>query len=299
MVPGIGFIGLGIMGREMARNLLERGGYTLNVYNRSRDKCDPLSKKGALVHNTPGEVAAHSHTIILMLSESNAVRDILEGEDGVLGEMKDGKILIDMGTNTPLFNEEVERMVEEKGGHYLEAPVLGSREPARERTLTLLVGGEEAIFENVRTILTSIGKKIVYMGKVGMASQMKLVVNQIMAGMLALFSEGVIAGERSGIPPGKILEVIENSAINTPLFKVKGANMLLSHDFYPQFPLKHAQKDLRQALEVADKLGVPTPVTAAANALYLLASDMGFREEDFSSVIKTLMRGDGEIHIDY
>ncbi len=295
----IGFIGLGIMGREMAKNLLANGGFHLTVFNRTESKCLPFTQMGAKTGSSPEGTTEESDLVLLMLADSDAVERLLTGEDGVLSGMGKGKTLIDMGTNSPPFNRRVKSMVEERGGKYLEAPVLGSRIPAREGTLTILVGGEESSYQKARPILSLMGKTLIYMGEVGRASQMKLVVNQIMAGMVALFSEGMTLGERSGIPPSKMLEVLQNSAIDTPLFRGKGPNMLISHDYYPHFPLKHAQKDLRQALATAESHGVASPVTAAANALFLLARDMGHGDEDFSAVIKTLLRGDGDVHIDY
>jgi glyoxylate/succinic semialdehyde reductase len=294
----IGFVGLGIMGREMVANIISRGKYETVIFNRTPAKCSSFKKKGAKLASSLAELTKKSDVIILMLADSNAVRWALEDKGGILSEMREGKTLIDMGTNSPEFNISVESMVRERMGEYLEAPVLGSKIPAREATLTVLSAGDEKVFERSRDILSCFGEKIFYMGECGKASQMKLIVNQIMAGMLALFSEGLVIGERADIPPHRMLEVIENSAIQAPIFKVKGHSMLVSHDFSPHFPLKHAQKDLRQALSCADKLDVSCSVTASVNAQFIRAKDMGFGEEDSSAVIKTLLRGDGEIHID-
>ncbi|RMG58632.1 MAG: NAD(P)-dependent oxidoreductase [Deltaproteobacteria bacterium] len=298
MKPVVGFIGLGIMGEGMLGNIIEKGGYRTVIYNRSAEKCAPFAEKGATVASSPAQVVKEADVTVLMLANSDAVQWVLGGKDGALSGISSGKTLIDMGTNTPEFNEKVKDLVEERGGDYLEAPVLGSKVPAKEGTLTILVGGKEEKFEEYRELFGTMGKAIFYMGEVGKASQMKLIINQIMVGMLALFSEGLVAGERSGISAQKMLEVVKNSVLNCPLFSIKGPNMIISHDFSPHFPLKHAQKDLRQALSRGDKLAVPMPVTAAANSLYIMARDMGLGDEDFSAVIKTLMRGDGEVHID-
>lgn len=299
MKKTIGFAGLGIMGSEMARRIISSNDFEMAVYNRTLDKCSQFRGLGATISKSPAELARSSDTIILMLSDKDAVDTTLLGESGMLSETLAGKTLIDMGTNTPHFNREVEARVEEKSGKYLEAPVLGSRPPAREGKLKILVGGGEDIFHEHKSLLSLMGDRLFYMGNTGSASRMKLIVNQIMAGMLALFSEGFIAGERGGISLPRMLEVLESSAIDSLLLRVKGPNMIISHDFSTNFPLKHAQKDLRQALEVADDLALPSLVTAATNSLFLLAKDMGYGEEDFSAIIKTLLRGDGEIHIDF
>ncbi len=299
MEPVVGFIGLGIMGEGMLGNIIDKGGYRTVIYNRTVEKCAPFAEKGAEVVSSPAEVVKKTDVTIIMLSDSEAVKWVLGGTDGVLSRVKEGKTIIDMGTNTPEFNDRVRIMVEERGGEYLEAPVLGSKVPAREGTLTILVGGKEETYDKYRELIGTMGKAVFYMGEVGKASQMKLIINQIMIGMLALLSEGLVAGERSGLKPDKMLEVIRNSVLDCPLFTIKGPNMIISHDFSPHFPLKHAQKDLRQALARGDRLNLPMPVTAAANSLYILAKDMGFSDEDFSAVIKTLMRGNGEVHVDF
>lgn len=283
----VGFIGVGIMGDPMCRNLLAAG-HEVTVHNRSREKMVPLVAAGATGAPSVAELVARSDVVITMLSDPAAVREVATAQDGILLSLAPGKTYIDMSTVSPESSREIAAMAKKAGAEYLEAPVLGSRRPAAERTLVILAGGDAAVAKRMEPLLLAMGSRVVYMGDVGAAAHMKLIVNQMMGTILCVFAEAALTGMAAGLPAERILDVVQSSVVACPAVQIKGKDMLGDRAFAVQFPLKHAHKDLRLAVMAGDAAGVPTPVTAAAHQLFSIARERGFGDHDISAVLRAL-----------
>lgn len=283
----VGFIGLGIMGDPMCRNLIAAG-HDVTVHNRSRGKMAPLVAAGAKGAASVADLVDRSEVVITMLSDPAAVREVAAGQDGILFALAPGKTYIDMSTVSPESSREIAAMTKRAGADFLEAPVLGSRKPAAEKTLVILAGGDDAVATRMEPLLLSMGSKVVYMGEVGAAAHMKLIINQMMGTILCVFAEAALTGMAAGLPAERILEVVQSSVVACPAVRLKGTDMLGDRAFAVQFPLKHAHKDLRLAVMAGDAAGVPTPVTAAAHQLFSIARERGFGDHDISAVLRAL-----------
>jgi len=195
---------------------------------------------------------------------------------------------IDMTTVSPETSREIAIFVRGTGAEYLEAPVLGSRLPAAEGTLVILTGGDEDVARRMEPLPLAVGSTVIHMGDTGMAAHMKLIINQILGTVLCAFAEAALTGVEAGLPAGKILEVIDRSVVACPAIRAKGPDMLGERVFTPNFPLKHAHKDMRLAVEAGKTAGVPTPVTKAACELFAAARDKGVGDRDISAVLRGL-----------
>jgi 3-hydroxyisobutyrate dehydrogenase-like beta-hydroxyacid dehydrogenase len=283
----VGFIGLGIMGEPMCRNVLA-GGHDVVVYNRTPAKMAPLTSAGARAASSLAELVRRSEVVITMVSDPAAVRDVVTARGGLLSALSPGMTYIDMTTVSPETSREIATLVRGTGASFLEAPVLGSRRPAAEGTLVILTGGDAEVSRRSEPLLRTMGRKVVHMGDTGMAAHMKLIINQIMGTLLCVFAEAALTGMAAGLPAEKILEVIEDSVVASPAIRAKGPDMLGERVFTPHFPLKHALKDMRLAVEAGRKAGVPTPVTKAAFDLFAAALSGGFGDRDVSAVLRGL-----------
>jgi 3-hydroxyisobutyrate dehydrogenase len=264
----VGFIGLGIMGEPMCRNVLSKG-HDVIVYNRTRSKMGTLVAAGAKAAGSLAELVQRSEVVITMVADPAAVRDVVTAKTGLLCALTAGTTHIDMSTVSPETSREIAMLVRGTGADYLEAPVLGSREAAADGTLTILTGGDIDLSRRMEPLLLSMGSRVIHMGDTGMAAHMKLIVNQVAGTVLCAFAEAALAGMEAGLPAGKILEVIERV-------------------FTPNFPLKHACKDMRLAVETAMAAEVPSPVTQAAYDLFGKACDKGFGDRDISAVVRAI-----------
>ncbi len=288
-MPKYGFLGLGIMGGAMAANLL-KAGYDVTVWNRSEEKCRGLLELGAHQGSDPSTVVAACDVTFAMLADPQAAEVVCSGPRGVLDAIGPGKGYVDMSTVDPATAVGIGLEVTRRGGHYLEAPVSGSKKPAEDGTLVFLCGGDEDLFNDVRPLLEVMGKEIFYLGAAGRGARMKLVVNMIMGGMMAAFAEGISLAEKTGLQPEELLAVLDAGALANPMFRLKGPAM--SEGRFPvAFPLKHMQKDMRLALQLGDEFRQALYVAAAANATFLRAREAGWGNEDFSAVLKAVHGG--------
>ncbi|KAM7480569.1 hypothetical protein LguiA_028782 [Lonicera macranthoides] len=282
----IGFLGLGIMGSPMAHNLL-KAGYDVTVWNRTKSKCEPLISLGAKYESTPEEVAASCDVTFAMLADPESAVDVACGNHGAANGMSQGKGYVDVSTVDGDTSNLISARIKATGALFLEAPVSGSKKPAEDGQLIFLTAGDRSLYDTVSPHLDILGKSRFFLGDVGNGAAMKLVVNMIMGSMMASFSEGLLLGEKVGLDPSVLVEVVSQGAISAPMFSMKGPSMVQSN--YPTaFPLKHQQKDLRLALGLAESVSQPTPIAAAANELYKLAKSSGLGDHDFSAVIEAL-----------
>ncbi|KAJ7951612.1 Glyoxylate/succinic semialdehyde reductase 2 [Quillaja saponaria] len=282
----VGFLGLGIMGAPMAQNLI-RAGCDVTVWNRTKNKCNPLISLGAKYKSSPEEVAASCDVTFSMLADPQSALDVACGKHGAASGMSPGRGYVDVSTVDAATSKIIGGHIKSTGALFLEAPVSGSKKPAEDGQLIFLTAGDRSLYEAVAPLLDIMGKSRFYLGDVGNGAAMKLVVNMIMGSMMASFSEGLLLSEKVGLDPNILVEVVSQGAISAPMYSTKGPSMIQS--LYPTaFPLKHQQKDLRLALGLAESVSQPIPIAAAANELYKVAKSHGLSDQDFSAVIEAL-----------
>ncbi|MEA3407061.1 MAG: 3-hydroxyisobutyrate dehydrogenase [Chloroflexota bacterium] len=291
----IGFIGLGTMGKPMARRLL-RAGYSLTVHNRSRESVEELSQEGATPAFSPREVGEASDVVITMLPSSPNVREVVLGPDGVLEGISPGGIIIDMSTINPLVTREIAAEAQEKGVKMLDGPVSGGPSGAEAGTLTIMVGGEEEVLEACRPILAVLGERIYHVGGVGMGEVVKVCNNLILASSMAAVGEAFALGVKAGADPKDLYEVITHSSGSCACLEtgVPYPGVIsdgpADKEFAPRFTLDMMFKDVGLGLDAAKDLKVPLPVVGAAYQMYNAARGWGYGGKDFSAVARVVQR---------
>lgn len=281
-----GFLGLGIMGKAMAANLLQAG-LPLTVWNRSTGKADSLISQGAKLAQSPAEVVAESDITLAMVADPEASLALCFGKDSVLDGMAPGKGYVDISTVSPATVVRIAKAVTAAGGRYLEAPVSGSKKPAEDGTLVFLCGGDEQLYNDAGPAFDVMGKKSFFFGEAGNGAKTKLIVNMIMGTMLTALGEGLALSRQSGLNPDDLLTVLTEGAMDNPMFRLKGPQMVQQQ--YPTaFPLKHMQKDLRLALQLADDCRQPLATVASTNNLFLRALQKGYGEADTGAVFEAI-----------
>jgi 3-hydroxyisobutyrate dehydrogenase-like beta-hydroxyacid dehydrogenase len=287
----LGFVGLGVMGSEMVNRLLQKG-HAVTGYNRTKAKAQWLIDKGMKWANSPREVAAASDVIFSMVTNSEALRAIVEGPDGILTALTPGKLYADISTVSPEYSRTVAHKVREKGADMVDSPVSGSVITLQEGKLSVMVGGRKETFEKLKPILLDIGPKVTYVGDNGLALVMKIATNLSLAVQMLAFSEGVLLAEKSGISRNIAVEVLTNSAIASPMIKYRGPFVLeLPKEAW--FNVNMMQKDMLLAMELGRKLDVPVPSTAISNEFLTAARGMGLVQEDFAVMFDVLAHMSG------
>lgn len=281
-----GFLGLGIMGNAMAKNLV-KAGFKVTVWNRSQEKCRELEAMGAAVAATPAEVTSTCKITFAMLADPAAAHAVCFGPDGALAGIGDGRGYVDMSTVDAATAREIGEAIVAKGGRFVEAPVSGSKKPAEDGTLIILAAGDQDLYNEALPLFEKMGKKNLFLGEVGRGAEMKLVVNMVMGGMMAIFCEGLALADKAGLSGADLLDVLDAGAMANPMFKLKGAQ-ILQRSFPPAFPLKHMQKDMRLAVALGDTLGQPLYSAAAANESFKKAKAQGLADQDFCAVAEAI-----------
>jgi 3-hydroxyisobutyrate dehydrogenase len=267
----VGFIGTGIMGRSMARHILDAG-YKLNVYNRSREKAGDLIAEGARWHDSPGDVAAASDLIITMLGHPHDVEQVYLSPDGIVNRAA-GAILIDMTTSSPGLAERIAAEAGKKGLRALDAPVSGGEVGARDAKLSIMVGGEQAAFDAALPILQLMGTNIVLLGAAGAGQHTKMCNQIVIASTIMGVCEGLAYAKEAGLDPLAVLKTIGGGAASGFQLNVTGARMLKG-DFAPGFFIEHFIKDMGIALAESERMDLELPGLALAKKLYdQLAAD--------------------------
>ena len=285
----VGFIGLGIMGSRMAANLQKRG-YELIVYNRSRQKADPLVAGGAVWAPTPADAAKQAGVIITMLSTPDAVAETaLLGKHGFLNHLAARSLWIDCSTVNPAFSRLMASEAAQRKVRFLDAPVAGSKGPAELGQLLFFVGGEKADVDEARPLFEAMGRAVHHMGGHGMGTSMKMVNNIMLSQAMIAFSEAVTLGESLGMPMALLFDTLLSSPVTAPFLALKRPK-IESGVFDTEFPLQWAHKDLQLAADTAYETGVAMPLANAAKEIYALAEKNGLGEQDFSAVYKLLSR---------
>ena len=282
----VAFVGLGIMGQPMAKNIAKKG-YPLSVYNRTAEKALPLKEAGAVVTANPRDAAKGADAVILMLTGPEAVDRVLDGPQGVLAGLDAGRTIINMSTVPPSYSRHLYETLKARSIVAIDAPVSGSQKPAEEGALVILAGGPQAKVKEMEPLLLSMGKKIVYCGEAGQGSSMKMAVNLLLGIMAAGLAEAVNLGQKCGLSTETMLETMLSGPMQCPLFEFKKP-MLISDSYGVQFPLKHMAKDVRFVLQTADESGAAVPAGHVVFQLYRAAMGRGLSDKDFAAVKKVL-----------
>ncbi len=284
----MGFIGLGIMGKPMARNLL-KAGYPLTVYNRSDGPVEELVAAGAVAAASPQAVAAEADIIVTIVTDTPDVRQVLLGENGAIHAIEQDSVVIDMSTISPTATREMASIIQEKGASMLDAPVSGGEGGAIAGTLSIMVGGEEVVFKRCLPVFETLGENIVHVGRCG-AGQLTKLCNQIAVAVTNLaMSEALIFGAKSGLDLKKMQHAIQGGAAGS--WQLSNlAPRILERDFAPGFMVKLQQKDLRLVLQEADRLKLSLPATSLVHHLFHALESQGGGDEGTQALVKVLER---------
>ncbi|MBX0323531.1 NAD(P)-dependent oxidoreductase [Halomicroarcula sp. F13] len=282
----VGFIGLGAMGTPMAWNL-DDAGFDVVVYNRTTDGEQPFAEAGVSVADSPKHLTRRSDVVCLMVSDGDAVGEVLERDLGVLDGLDEATTVVQMSTIAYEETVAAAELVAAAGGRFVDAPVSGTVGPAREGTLVGLVGGDEAAVEAVRPVLEAMCDPVVHCGDVGQGTNMKLFVNLLLGNAMNAFAEALVFGRANGLDVADMRTVVENGGLHCPLFAGKGV-AIADGDFEARFPVDYQYKDLSLALARAGDVGVPLSQTAAAREAFSAARARGYGDEDIAAVVKPL-----------
>ena len=282
----LGFIGLGVMGSRVAKRLLDAG-HIVTGYNRTKSKAQWLLDSGMKWGDSPRAVTQSSDIVFSMVTNTEALRAVVNGDDGILAGLSRGKVYVDMSTVSPTASRAIANQVAAKGAQMLDCPVSGSVITLEQGQVSLMVAGDQATFDQIKPILLAIGPKVNYVGANGLAVTMKIAVNLSLAVQMLAFSEGVLLAEKAGIARETAVQVMLNSVIASPMVKYRGPFALKLPD-EAWFDVNMMQKDMLLALELGRQLDVPLPTTAVTNEMLTAARGMGFAKEDFAVVFRAL-----------
>lgn len=280
----IGFIGLGIMGKPMSKNLI-KAGYELVVMGRNPGVVDELIRAGAKAVNTPKAVAESADIIITMLPNSPHVKEVVLGQDGIIEAARAGMIVIDMSSIAPLVSREIAQKLAEKGGELLDAPVSGGEPKAVDGTLSVMVGGKKAVFDKCYDIMKAMAGSVVLTGDIGAGNITKLANQIIVALNIAAMSEALVLAEKAGVAPELVFNAIRGGLAGSTVLDAK-APLVMDRNFNPGFRINLHIKDLGNVLETAHEIGVPLPLSAAVMEIMQALKVDGLGDEDHCSLVK-------------
>ena len=286
MTERIGFIGLGIMGRGMAANIL-KAGFPLTVWNRTPERTEALAAAGAAVAATPAALAAASDIVITCVSDTPDVQAVILGEDGVLRGAQSGSLVIDMSTISPAVTQEIAAALSARGVAMLDAPVSGGSEGAARGTLSIMVGGAVEALERAMPVLQTMGQRITHVGSTGAGQTVKLVNQVIVVGNCLAMAEGLMLAQAGGVDLERALDAVSGGAAGSWMLSNRGPQ-ILARDWRPGFTIALQQKDLRLVLEAADAVGTPVPGTALVFQLYRTLEARGLGGDGNHALIKAL-----------
>jgi 3-hydroxyisobutyrate dehydrogenase/2-hydroxy-3-oxopropionate reductase len=283
----LGFLGLGLMGYPMARNLL-RAGHQVALWSNTAGKAKQLAaEEKGVACESPRQVGEQAECIFLCVGDTKMSQEVLLGSDGVIHGAKSGAVVADASTISPSASRAIGEALAAKGIHYLDAPCTGSTPGATAGTLTFMIGGDQQVYEKTKPILENMGKQFYYCGASGAGLEAKLTQNLILSNILQAFNEGIVLSTKAGIAPELMLEILNNSAAKSGLISAK-APLMLRREFDPAFSVKWMHKDIGLMLDSANELQVPVPLTALTRQMFMAAIAQGYGEEDICATIKVL-----------
>lgn len=282
----LGFIGLGIMGMPMAKNLIAAG-HEVALWSNSAGKVRELTGDRAVACANPREVAQRSECVFYCVGDSEMSRQVAVGTDGLIEGVRKGVVVADCSTISPAVSVEIGQQFAAKGAFFLDAPCTGSKPGAEGGTLTFMIGGDQDAFERTKPWFENMGKSFYYCGGPGKGLQAKLTQNLILANIMCAFNEGMVLATKGGIAPELMLDILNNSAAKSGLVAFK-APFILDRNFSTYFSTKWMHKDIGMALDSGKQLEVPLPLTGLTQQMFQATISRGWAEEDFCSTIKVL-----------
>ena len=283
----LGFLGLGIMGHPMARHLL-RAGHAVALWSNTEKKAGELAKEGkGTACASPKEVAESSDFVFYCVGDSEMSREVAIGKEGLIEGARAGTVVADCSTISPAVSQEIGQAFSAKGAHFLDAPCTGSKPGAEKATLTFMIGGDQGAFEKAKPYFETMGKLFYYCGGPGRGLQAKLTQNLILGNLFQAFAEGMVLAVKGGVAPDLMLDILENSAAKSGLISFK-APFVLARDFQTNFSTKWLHKDIGLALESAENMDLPLPLTALTQQMLRAAIAKGLGDQDFCSSIRVL-----------
>ena len=288
----LGFLGLGLMGYPMARNLA-RGGHRVAVWSHTTAKARQFAQEeNGVACDSPKQVAEDAEFVFLCVGDTAMAEEVLIGAKGVIEGAKPGTIVADASTIAPAASRAIGQKLAAKGIHYLDAPCTGSTPGATGGTLTFMIGGSREIFEKTKPYLELMGKQFYYCGTSGSGLDAKLTQNLILSNIMQAFNEGMVLSTKAGIDPQLMLEILNNSAAKSGLISYK-APFVFKRDFTTNFSTKWMHKDIGLALDCAQDQGVPLPLTSLTRQMFQAAISEGYGELDMCSTIRVMERWAG------
>ncbi len=283
----IAVLGTGIMGAGMARNLLAAG-MEVRVWNRTREKAEPLADDGAKVAESPAGAAEGAGFVLTMLPDAGTVAEVAGGDDGALSGLPSDGVWIQTSTVGIEGQERLARVADEYGvAYYVDAPVLGTREPAEQGQLVVLASGPDEVRERCRPVFDAVGANTLWLGSAGAGSRLKLVTNGWIVGILGVLAETIAFARAIDVDPARFLEVIQDGPLGLPYAQMKG-QMMIDEEFPTSFSAELARKDASLVLDAAEANGLPLRVTGAIAARFDDAIDSGHGEEDMAAVYQAV-----------
>ncbi|XP_066496645.1 cytokine-like nuclear factor N-PAC isoform X4 [Tiliqua scincoides] len=280
----IGFLGLGLMGSGIVSNLLKMG-HTVTVWNRTAEKCDLFIQEGARLGRTPAEVVSTCDITFACVSDPKAAKDLVLGPSGVLQGIRPGKCYVDMSTVDADTVTELAQVIVSRGGRFLEAPVSGNQQLSNDGMLVILAAGDRGLYEDCSSCFQAMGKTSFFLGEVGNAAKMMLIVNMVQGSFMATIAEGLTLAQVTGQSQQTLLDILNQGQLSSIFLDQKCQN-ILQGNFKPDFYLKYIQKDLRLAIALGDSVNHPTPMAAAANEVYKRAKALDQSDNDMSAVYR-------------
>ncbi len=283
----VGYLGLGIMGYPMARNL-KRAGHEVWVWSHTAAKAEQLAEEaGVTTCATPKEVAGNAEATFVCVGNTAMSEQVILGRNGVIEGAKAGSVVVDTSTISASSSQRMAHELAGKGIHLVDAPCTGSKLGAEGGKLTFMAGGDKEVFERIRPLFDPMGKQVYYCGPQGMGLRVKLSQNLIQSNILQAFVEGIVLSTKAGVDPELMLDILNNTAARSGLIAFK-APYIFRRDFSTHFSVKWMHKDIGLALDLAEELQVPVPLTSLTGQVFQAAMAQGYGDEDFSSVIKVL-----------
>ncbi|KAG8544560.1 hypothetical protein GDO81_022266 [Engystomops pustulosus] len=280
----IGFLGLGLMGSGIVSNLLKMG-HTVTVWNRTAEKCDLFIQEGAHLGRTPAEVVSTCDITFACVADPTAAKDLVLGPSGVLQGIRPGKCYVDMSTVDPETVMELAQVIVSRGGRFLEAPVAGNQQLSNDGMLMILAAGDHGVYEDCSSCFQAMGRTSFFLGEVGNAARMMLIINMVQGSFMATIAEGMTLAQVTGQSQQTLLDILIQSQLSSVFLDQKCQN-ILQGNFKPDFYLKYIQKDLRLAIALGDSVNHPTPMAAAANEVYKRAKALDQSDNDMSAVYR-------------
>ena len=288
MEKRVGFIGLGIMGMPMARNLI-KAGFEVVVYNRTTSKAEQMVSEGAKKADSPKELAEESPVVITIVSDTPDVESVILGENGIIEGIKADSVVIDMSTISPQATQKIAARLKEKGVHMLDAPVSGGEQGAVDGTLSIMVGGDAEIFQRCQPILEAMGKNITHVGSSSMGQTVKLMNQILVAGTLNAVVEALIFAQKSGVDLEKAIDAVKGgAAASWQLTNL--APRIIRRDFRPGFMTDLMQKDLNLIMGAAEAVKIPLPVTSLIHQMYYSLQSAGEGKSGTQVLVKAMER---------